>query len=336
MKAALFDKSHALSIVSRELRDPKADEIVVRVEACGVCGTDLHIVEGSSRSTPPVVLGHEYAGIIAGLGARVEGFSVGERVAIDPNIACGHCFFCRKGETHLCTNLKALGVDLDGGMAEYSVVPALQVHKVPEALSAEAAAFIEPVSCAVHGIDRARIRAGDTVAIVGAGTIGLLMLQLVKSAGAARTIVIEPLAPKQMLAREVGADIVLAPGDAVTAVRDFTRVGADVVIECVGKVQSMQQAISLARRGGTVMVFGVCSIGEKIQVEPNEIYFRELTIVGSYVNPHTFSRAIALLAAGVVSMEKFTLSIFDLEDVHAALSYLREGKSIKSIVHPSR
>jgi threonine dehydrogenase-like Zn-dependent dehydrogenase len=217
-------------------------------------------------------------------------------------------------------------------------VPSQQIHFLPDGMLMEAAAFVEPVSCAVHGIDRANIRAGDTVVIIGGGTIGLIMLQLARNAGASRTIVVEPLQQKRRIAGELGADIVLNPmeSDPKSAVMDVTHVGADVVIECAGKPQTAQLALELARRGGTVEFFGVCPIGEKIAFEPNQVYFKELTIVGSYVNPNTFSRAIALLHAGRVRIDRFQIDRFPLDGVINALAYQKEGKTLKSIIEPNR
>lgn len=341
MKAAVFEKPHHLNVVAKPLRKLQGNEILVKVEACGVCGTDVHIVEGTSRSTPPVVLGHEYAGIIedapAGKNDFPSDFLSGQRIAIDPNISCGTCFYCRRGLVHLCSNLRALGVDIDGGMAEYCIVPAKQLFHIPPDLSIEASAFIEPVSCAIHGIDKANIAIGDTVAIIGGGTIGLIMMQLAKAAGAARVIVIEPLEQKRQIAEQLGAEIIIDPGkeEPVAMVHDLTRVGADVVIECVGKVQTMQTAVDVARRGGTVEFFGVCPIGLTMSIEPNKIYFKELSIVGSYINPHTFSRSIAVLQSGTVRVDKFRVDTFPLDGVHEALAYQREGKTIKSIIRPS-
>src|SRR5579862_7895419 len=323
MKVVLFEKPGSLRVTAKDLRPLKAGEVLVHVDACGVCGTDVHIVEGTSRSTPPVVLGHEYAGTIEDIAVEQNGLKVGDRVAIDPNISCGVCFYCRRGLVHLCSNLRALGVDIDGGMAEKCIVPYKQLYAIPEKLSIEASAFIEPVSCVIHGIDKAGIRAGDTVVILGGGTIGLMMLQLVRAAGAAKIIVIEPLEHKRKIAQRLGADEILDPTkiDLVSAIMDLTNVGADVVIECVGRPQTMQTAIDLARRGGTVEFFGVCPIGQTISVEPNKIYFKELTIVGSYVNPNTFSRAIAALDSGIIRVDEFQIDKFPLDGVHDALSY---------------
>jgi 2-desacetyl-2-hydroxyethyl bacteriochlorophyllide A dehydrogenase len=337
MKAALFERPGVLRVVKRDIRRLAEGEVLVRVEACGICGTDLHIVEGTSRSTPPVVLGHEFSGVVEDPGTA-RGIAAGAHVAVDPNIACGRCFFCRRGLVHLCSSLRALGVDIDGGMAEFCIVPENQLHTLPDGMSANDGALIEPVSCAVHGVDKANIRPGDTVAILGGGTIGLVMLQLVRNAGAALTILVEPLEEKRALARRLGADFVLDPAtdDIRSAVLDRTSVGADVVIECVGKPATMQLSIEIARRGGVVEFFGVCPVGVTIPVEPNTVYFKELTIVGSYVNPQTFTRAAALLASGRVRTNELMIRQFPLDGVHEAFAALREGKTLKSIITPTR
>ena len=337
MKVALFEKPHQLNVTHKDVRKLNNDEVLVKVTACGVCGTDLHIVEGSSRSSPPVVLGHEYAGIVADAGKESNGFTVGDHVAIDPNIACGTCFYCRRGEVHLCKRLRALGVDIDGGMAEFSIVPSSQLYRLPGTMAAEQAAFIEPLSCAVHGIDRARIRTGDTVVILGGGTVGLLLLQLARISGASRVIVVEPVEWKRTIASRIGADEALDPNavDVFQNVRDLTGEGADVVIECAGRPETVALSLKLARRGGTVEWFGVCPLGEMVQMEPNNVYFKELTIVGSYVNPHTFDRSTALVAANKVSFDHFVVHKFPLDGVHEALKALAEGKTIKSLVLPT-
>jgi L-iditol 2-dehydrogenase len=344
MKVALFEKPHSLHVIQKPLRSLRQGEVLVKVEACGICGTDVHIVEGSSRSSPPVVLGHEYAGIVDDAGAHAAGSQnppvdlEGRRVAVDPNISCGRCFFCRRGLVHLCSNLRALGVDIDGGMAEYCIVPVNQLYTLPDDLAPEACAFVEPLSCAIHGIDRANIRAGDVVVILGGGTVGLLMLQLARNAGASVVVIVEPVAEKRVIAAQLGAALVLDPAseDPREAIMGLASEGADVVIECVGKIETMQLALQLARRGGTVQFFGVSPLGATIPVEPNLVYFKELTIVGSYVNPHTFDRSIALLRSGTVAIDKFSIHTFPLDGVHEALVHQREGRALKSIITPDK
>jgi len=335
VKAALFTQSGTVNVVDRPEKHPGPGEIVIAVESCGVCGTDLHIVEGTSRSTPPVVLGHEFAGVIESIGPGVTDLHPGQRIAADPNISCGTCSYCRRGLVHLCARLRALGVDIDGGMAERCVLPAAQAHVLPRGFPVDAAPFVEPVSCAVHGIDRAGIKTGDTVVITGGGTIGLIMLQLSRHAGASQTIVVEPLGWKREIAQRLGATIAVDGTKAKEAVRDLTVDGADVVIECAGSTTAVDMALELARRGGTVEVFGVCRSGQSVSVEPHSLFFRELTVVGSYVNPHTFARAIEILAAGIIRVDAFRVSRFSIDNVHNAFSVLRDGGTHKSMIVPA-
>jgi 2-desacetyl-2-hydroxyethyl bacteriochlorophyllide A dehydrogenase len=336
MRAVQFDRPHEVNIITKSLPPLGENEVLIGVEACGICGTDVHIVEGTSRSNPPVVLGHEYCGVVEDMGRGVEDLRAGQRVAVDPNISCGACYYCHRGLVHLCSNLRALGVDIDGGMSERCVVPATQVYRVPDGMAAEIAALVEPVSCGVHGIDLAGIQVGDTVLVIGGGTMGLVMAQLARASGAARVVVVETLEQKRAIAKERGVDLVLDPAtdDVPSAVRDLTGVGADVVIECVGKPETVQLSMELARRGATVEIFGVCPIGATVPLEPNMVYFKELRIVGSYINPHTFDRALALLASGSVTTEGFTMERFPLDGVREALQSTREGRSMKCILVP--
>jgi 2-desacetyl-2-hydroxyethyl bacteriochlorophyllide A dehydrogenase len=336
MKAAQYKGNGLFDIIAAELRPLHEDEVLVDVEACGICGTDIHIVEGTSRSTPPVVLGHEYAGTIVEMGAGVQGHVIGERVAVDPNIACGECLYCRRGLVHLCSSLRALGVDIDGGMAEFSIVPASQLYTLGREMSPEVCAFVEPLSCAVHGIDRANIRPGDAVVIIGGGPIGQIMLQLAWSSGATFTALVEPLREKRELGTTLGASLVIDPAaeDVRESLFGIHPEGADAVIDCAGLPATAELALKLARRGGTVEFFGVCPIGATIPLEPNMVYFRELTIVGSYVNPRTFSRAIALLRSGRVRVDALPITRFPLDKVHEAFRYHREGLTLKSVIIP--
>jgi L-iditol 2-dehydrogenase len=335
MNVAELERVGSLRIKRKDLRPLRAGEVLVRVEACGVCGTDLHIVEGSSRATPPVVIGHEFSGHIED-GGRT-GRKAGEHVGVDPNIACGVCSSCRRGLVHLCDRLRALGVDIDGGMAEQCIVPETQLYALPATMAADISAFVEPVSCALHGLDRAGIRSGDRVVILGGGTIGLVMLQLALRGGGTTVVVIEPHERKRGIALALGAAAALDPlaPESGDALRSLLPVGADVVLECSGNIAAVQMGLTLARRGGTLELFGVCPIGAMVSIEPNAIYQRELTIVGSYVNPHTFSRAIDVLSSGAVRIEPLLPDRFPLDAVHDALHRLRSGESLKCIVIPS-
>ena len=207
MRVAELQKPHDLRVKSKTIRPLGPGEVLVKIESCGVCGTDLHILEGKSRSRFPVVLGHEFAGFVEDPGTT--DFAVGTHVAVDPNIVCGTCAYCRRGLIHLCSGLRALGVDIDGGMAEFCLVPTKQIYVLPHGMSAEESMFIEPVSCAIHGMDMAQVKTGDVVLILGGGTIGLVMLQLVKHAGASAVVVSEPVAWKRAIAGDLGATIVV-------------------------------------------------------------------------------------------------------------------------------
>jgi len=336
MKAALFEKPGRLLVAQKALRALKSDEVLVAVSACGICGTDLHIVEGQSHARPPVVLGHEFTGRIADVGSEVRDFAVGDSVAVDPNISCGRCFYCRRGEPHLCEHLLALGVDIDGGMAESTIVPRGQLYKLPDGMKPETAAFIEPLSCVVHGIDRAGIRAGDRVVIVGGGTVGLLLLQLAVLSGASRTYVVEPVEWKRTLAEKLGAHETWDPKttDVKQAILDETTVGADVVIESAGLPGTVSLSLDLARRGGSVLLFGVCPFGMTVPLEPHRVYARELTIRGSFVNPFAFQQAVQLLAEKKVRIDDFVIDRFPLDGVSEAFEALRSGKTIKSLIIP--
>ncbi|RYG95108.1 MAG: iditol 2-dehydrogenase, partial [Alphaproteobacteria bacterium] len=196
---------------------PGPGDLLIKVEACGICGSDRHMFRGEYPTARPVTLGHEFAGLIEDLGAGVTGYAVGERITGDPNIACGRCRFCRDGRPNLCENLVAIGVQRDGGFAEYVLVPARQAVRLPASLDPLHGAFCEPVSCCLHAMDVARIPPGGSVLILGGGVIGLLMVQLCRLAGAGQVVLSTRQAPRRQMALDVGATVAIDPaeGDAV-------------------------------------------------------------------------------------------------------------------------
>lgn len=209
-------------------------EVRIRVAVCAVCGTDVHSLAGKFPLTaPPCVLGHEFSGTVAEIGPQVTRVQVGDRVAVEPGVVCHSCWYCRNGQEHLCTSRQMS----PGGFAEYAVVPESVVWRLPDALSLETAALAEPMACAVHAVDQAQLRSGSTVAILGAGAIGLSLLQLCRLSGAATTVVLEPDAGRRDLALRLGADLAVDPleTNAVEAIRSVTDGrGADAVFEAVG------------------------------------------------------------------------------------------------------
>lgn len=336
MKAAVFTDKEQVAIEDRP--QPKADkgEIVVRVAACGLCGTDQHIFHGElAQVRYPLVPGHELAGEIVEVGAGVDWLHEGERVAVDPNIVCGHCFWCQRGEVHLCANLEAVGVTRDGGFAEYCVAPARQAVPLPDALSLEQGALAEPLACCVRGMDRLAIRPGESVAILGGGFIGMLLLQLAKAAGAGFTVVSEPSPTRRDTAWHLGADVVVEPAGVAEAVLNATHGrGADAVIESAGRPETARQSLELARRGGRILFFGVVSPEARIEVSPYDIYQRELTVMGSYVNPFTHARAVHLLATGQVNTQRLVSHRFPVDAMPAALAAAVSPESVKVVVQP--
>lgn len=214
MKAAVFYGKHDIRISDIEMPHAKPGEAVIKVEACGICGTDVHIFEGDegAAATPPeTVLGHEFAGTVTELGENTEGLKIGDRVCVDPNCLCGKCRFCRSALGHFCESIVGIGTTVNGGFEQYCSVPQEQIYKIADTTPFEAAAMAEPVACCLHGIDLCNIKTDDTVMVIGCGAIGCIMLQLAKIAGAAKLLVLEPNAEKRALAKRLGADICIDP-----------------------------------------------------------------------------------------------------------------------------
>jgi threonine dehydrogenase-like Zn-dependent dehydrogenase len=336
MRSSIYRGPGRIDVEQRETPRPGPGEVMIEVKACGICGTDMHILEAEFPATPGIALGHEYAGIVREVGAGVTTCSVGDHVAVDPNIACGGCPGCRRGQVHLCDNLQALGVTRDGGFAEFSRVPAAQAYRVPADLAFDVCALAEPLSCCLHGLDLAGIRAGDHVLVIGAGPIGLLMIQLARMSGAAAVGTVEPVEAKRKLALQLGANVVIDPAgrDVSAECRDLAPIGFDVVLECVGRPATAMQALSLARRGGTVIWFGVNPPGATVPVEPYLVYRNELTIRAAFINPHTFGRAVTLLAQRRIQADLLISHRFGLASIGDGIAAMKTGRAIKALVLP--
>lgn len=337
MLAAIFKKPFNLSMEDYLL--PKLDkkELLVKVEVCGLCGTDFHIFSGESYSKPPVIPGHEFVGIVSDKGSEVFNFEIGDRVAVDPNIYCGECKFCREGKINYCENLKALGVSINGGFAEYSIVSGSQAYLLPKDFSSNTAAFIEPLSCCIRGMDRASIKHGENLVILGGGTIGLLMVQLAKISGAGKIIVIEPIAEKREMAYQLGADYVLDSNshELLARIKDLTTGGADVVIECVGQRAAADMAIKVARKGGRIILFGLAGKNDSINLNLHEFFLKELSVKSSLLNPFTFSRALNILVNKKVQVEKLNPVLKNLTCLETILSQPRDLSVIKYQITPN-
>jgi threonine dehydrogenase-like Zn-dependent dehydrogenase len=271
---------------------PEGRDVLIRVAACGICATDLHLLDGSiPLYKPPRILGHEMSGQVVAVGPGVTTFEVGAAVAIDPNVSCGACFYCHEALPYMC----AQRTSLIGGFAEYLRVPEQTVFPLPAGIPVEYGAIAEPLSCVLRATERAGLRAGGTVAIIGGGTIGLLALQLAKRSGAALVAVSEPDPGRRALAVQLGADIAIDPmsEDPRERLLAETRgIGVDVAIEAVGAVVTAQTAISLPRRSGTVVLIGVPPATAELTLKSYELFERELTIRTSFIRAQEFRRAV--------------------------------------------
>jgi L-iditol 2-dehydrogenase len=337
MRAARLEAVERLRV--REVPEPVPGpgQVLVRVGACGICGTDRHIVHGDYPSAIPVTLGHEFAGAVVATGPGVS-IPHGTSAAIDPNIACGTCRECRRGEVCLCPRRVALGVDLDGGLAEYVVAPATQVYPLPPGVPAAYGALCEPLACCLRGLDLAGIQPGMSVVVLGGGVIGQLMVQLAALGGATTVVLATRQARRRALAASLGATATLDPGagdpiEAVSGAGGAVPGGADVVLECAGAVETFEQAIQMARRGGTVLVFGVAPQAAMARVSPFDIFARELRILGSYLNPMTHGRAVELVGSGRLQLEPLISRQAALEEAPGILAAPPEQGEVKVLIH---
>jgi len=340
MKAAVLNGAKNLAVVSDYAKpEPKEDEVLIKVDICGLCGTDFKLYKGDYTGKVPVVLGHEYAGTVEKVGAKVKGIKPGDRVVADPNESCGACDLCRSAQSTFCSDMAAYGVLSDGGFAEYTTANQKGIYKIPASLKSEIAAFTEPVACGVRCVDRAEIKVGQTVVILGAGPMGQVILQMVVNAGASKIIQTDIFDWKLEIAKQFGADETINSKneDATARVLELTGgEGADVVIEAIGTAATFEQAFTFVKRGGRIVQFGFCPEGEKAAVEPFKILSKELTIVGSWVNPYTYPRAIKLLDSGKVKVEHLITNRLKVEDIIEGiqLMYDRPDGFMKAMISP--
>lgn len=334
------DVTPKFEVREMEFRPLGKHDVLVKNMACGICGTDVHIYHGEAGSadvTPPVVLGHEFSGIVTEVGEAVTTVKVGDHVAMDPNMYCGKCMPCRMGRKQNCTHLAALGVTRDGGFAEYTVCPETQCFLINKEIDFDVAAMAEPLACIVHGIDQAAIRPGQVVLVIGGGTIGLLMAQMAKISGASTVILSEPVEMRRKIGLEVGTDAVIDPlnEDIGGRIKEICgRDGADIVIECVGKTFAVEQAFRAAGFGATVLLFSVPGVDAKAALPLFDVYKKELRILGSMINPDTHQRAVNLINGQSLEIKKLITHAYDLEHLDEAIHMQMSSESIKVMVHP--
>lgn len=318
-----------LRVEPQQVGAARSGRAVVRMLASGVCGSDVHAVHGDFNLwTPPVILGHEGVGIVEELGEGIAPARVGDLVAVSPSVSCGLCYHCREGEELLCSHRSAHL----GAFADYADVPLAALYPLPEGVSWKAGIFTEPLSAALHAITLADIKPGEWVGVVGGGAIGMLLLQLAHQRGA-NVLLSEPEAERRAIAGRLGAEVVVDPlaEDAVAAALEATGgVGLDRVVEAVGRPHTVQQAMEMTRRGGTVVVMGVADRSAEIPIRPYDLYHRQLTLKGSFIRNFDFQRSVRLLAR--LELESLVTAEFGLADLNQAIDNVRAGKGLKTVV----
>ncbi len=305
MKGAVIYQPGDIQVVDLEVPKPDPNQVLIRVAACGVCGTEHTLYTGGYYANYPVVIGHEFSGIIVEVGEKVTKFKPGDRVTVDPNQVCHKCDYCQMGSEHLCENLITLGITHNGGDAEFTVAAEENVYLLPDSMTLEEGAFVEPLACALRAFEVASIHLGDTVLVMGAGSMGNLITQCVALSGAANIIVSEPIKLRRELALKNGATMVIDPTtqDVDAEVRKVQRIGADVVMEVVGGLKAQSSSIGYARRGGQVVFYGVSPKGGKIEVTPFDINENEIKVTGSFNNPYTTAQAVRLIASRKIRVD---------------------------------
>ena len=331
MKAVVIEKPDSVSVTNVEDPTPSPAQAVIKVEACGICGTDIHVIRGEFAPTRyPIVPGHEFCGEVVAVGKEVRNLRVGDFVAVDPSLFDGTCRQCRLGRFNLCENWNAIGVgSANGACAELVAVPSVNAFRLPASMPRNWGALVEPLSCAVHGLDQVGITAASNYLIYGAGTMGLLLGQLVKDSGANSLDMIDTNSKRHALAKRLGADRV-----AVSAAELDRPEGWDVVIDATGAVPAIEDGIRRVARGGTFLMFGVAKADATATISPFRVYNDEIRIIGSMAVLHSFERALALLVKGVIDCEALITNRFKLDDYSSAIDTFLSGSGLKVQVGP--
>jgi 2-desacetyl-2-hydroxyethyl bacteriochlorophyllide A dehydrogenase len=311
------------------------DDVLLRVNRASICGTDIHIlaVPPGHPATPGSILGHEYVATVTEIGDGVRNVEAGDRVVIDPNITCGLCEYCRLGLANLCENMTTLGIFRHGGLAEFNLAPAKALHKISKDVAPERATLAEPLSCVLHAFEKSALVPGESVAILGAGPIGLLFLMMFKAAGAGKVFVIEPTEFRRRMAERLGADAAFDPTseDFAAEVKAITRIGVDVAVDAAGKL--LAESLELVRRGGRVILFGVNQHAEA-RLNQYAITRYEVSIFGSFIQRTAFPKVVRVLEAGLLPVENLITHRLGLSEIGEAFEAMRTGEAIKAVVQP--
>ena len=343
MKSLLLSEYNHMEIAELPVPSAGPGDVLLRVEACGICGSDVHGYDGSSgRRIPPIVMGHEAAGTVAAMGDGVRGYAVGDRVTFDSTVYCGECAYCRRGEINLCNNRQVIGVSCGdyrrhGAFAEFVAVPQRILYPLPETISFAEAAMLEAVSVALHAVRVSGAKGGETALVIGAGMIGLLTLQAARAAGCARVFIADVDATRLELARQVGADEALLCSGAELAgevLRLTGGQGVDLAYEAVGRNETVAAAIDSTRKGGTVTLIG--NIAPEVTLPLQKVVTRQLRLQGSCASAGEYPQAIELIANGKMQVKPLITAVASLEEGPRWFERLhaREPNLMKVILTP--
>ena len=328
MKAVLLTEVGKLEVREVPTPIPGAGELVIKMLACGICGTDRHILHGEYPATMPLIMGHEFGGEVIAVGAGVN-LNIGDWVSVDPNIVCGNCDHCKAQRFAHCRSLKALGVTLNGGFAENVLVPATQAYKVSKEINPLHLGLVEPLACCIRGMDLAQIKGGEKVAIFGGGSMGMLMVQLVKKAGASEVVLITRQKARRDVAMQIGATKTIDPkAEAVSKVLT----DMDIAFEVAGVSETFHQSCDVVRAGGTVIVLGVASAHEKVDFSVYNFLVKGIKIIASYLNPATQGRAAEMISNGKLNLDALISKAITLDELPAFLAAKPSQGDIKYVV----
>ncbi len=327
MRAVVIETPRKFGIAEIPDPAPGPGEVLIAPRAVGICGTDLHIIDGHFAPAPyPLVPGHEFAGEVVDIGRDVDGLTPGDRVAVDPSLFCGRCVYCKRQRGNLCQNWGAIGDTVNGAFADLVPVSAGNAYRIPDDLSWEAAALIEPLSCVVHGLRRLRLPPGSELLIVGAGTIGLLLLQAAKVSGAAEVHVLEPDSARRQMALSLGARSAAGTLADLMAGR---AVGFDFAVEATGVPAAAADALAALCRGGTLLIFGVAPETATVKLSQFRVYNDEITVLGSMAVLSTFEPALRMMANGAIAADKMVTHRYPLSQFADAVEAVRSRAGLK-------
>jgi L-iditol 2-dehydrogenase len=340
MKAVVKREKGVGNVVYMDMPEPQPGpgELKVEVKAAGICGTDIHILHGGFRNNPPVILGHEFAGVVVDIGTGVTDYQVGDRVTAEaPARICGTCAFCRVGNYNLCSNRLGVGWGVNGCFAKYCITEAKMTHRLPDRVSFKAGALCEPLACVIHGMELTGIAAGDFVVVAGPGPIGLLALQAAKADGGIVAVLGTNVDQKRLeVAKQLGADYVinLQEEDSVVAIRNLTQgYGADVVLECSGNQASVNNCFELIKKGGKYTQVGL--FGKQITIDFEKVATKELKVTGVQSQRWTaWERALKMLDAGMIQLEPLVSDEFSMADWEKAFQAFERKEGLKIVMYP--